>query len=125
MSLSSAINSAVSALNAQSSALAMVSNNLANTSTVGYKTTSASFSSVLAGSMAAGSGAAGGVTVASVANISGQGLLEDSSVSTNMAISGSGFFAVSASTDDNTASYTRNGEFSVDSAAAIASTPDG
>jgi flagellar hook protein FlgE len=115
MSLSSAINSAVSALNAQSSALAMVSNNLANTSTVGYKTTSASFSSVLAGSMASGSGAAGGVTVSGIANVSGQGLLTTSSVTTNMAISGSGFFAVSASTDDNTALYTRNGEFSVDS----------
>ncbi|RYH13871.1 MAG: flagellar hook protein FlgE, partial [Alphaproteobacteria bacterium] len=48
MSLSSAVNSAVSALNAQSAALALVSNNLANTSTVGYKTTSASFSAMLA-----------------------------------------------------------------------------
>ena len=41
MSLSGALSSAISALNAQSSALAMLSDNISNASTVGYKTTSA------------------------------------------------------------------------------------
>lgn len=113
MSLSSAINAAVSALNSQSSALAMVSNNLANSSTNGYKTTSASFSSLVSAANAS-AGAAGGVSVTGVANVSSQGLLTDSEVSTNIAIEGSGFFVVSDGTDDGGVYYTRNGEFSVD-----------
>ena len=43
MSLSGALNSSVSALKAQSTAIATVSDNLANSSTYGYKTTVASF----------------------------------------------------------------------------------
>lgn len=113
MSLSSAVNSAVTALNAQSSALAMVSNNLANSSTTGYKTTTASFASLVAGSGAATS-AAGGVLATGVSNISGQGLLTTSSVTTNVAIDGNGFFAVSDGVDSSDLYYTRNGEFSVD-----------
>ena len=113
MSLSSAVNSAVSALNAQSSALAMISNNLANTSTTGYKTTSASFSTMLAGTSGQSSAVSGGVLANAVSNVSGQGLLTSSTVSTNMAISGNGFFVVSASLDDAGSFYTRNGEFSI------------
>ena len=115
MSLSGAINSAVSALSAQSTALALVSNNLANTSTTGYKTTSASFSSLLAGVGDAAS-ASGGVLATASANVSEQGLLTSSTVSTNMAISGNGFFTVASSLDDaGGLLYTRNGEFTVDS----------
>jgi flagellar hook protein FlgE len=114
MSLSSAVNSAVSALNAQSTALAIVSNNLANTSTIGYKTSSASFSALVAGASSASSSAGGGVLATSVADISGQGLLTASSTSTNMAISGNGFFTVSASLDGSSPVYTRNGEFTTD-----------
>jgi len=113
MSLSSAVNAAVTALNAQSSALAMVSNNLANASTTGYKTTTASFASLVAGSSAATS-AAGGVLATGVSNITGQGLLTSSSVSTNVAIDGNGFFAVTDGVDSTDMYYTRNGEFSVD-----------
>lgn len=115
MSLSGAINSAISALNAQSTALALVSNNLANTSTTGYKTTSASFTSLLAGIGDASSAASGGVLANAVSNISQQGLLTTSTVSTNMAISGNGFFTVASSLSDGGVYYTRNGEFSVDS----------
>lgn len=115
MSLSAAVNAAVSALNAQSTALALVSNNLANTSTVGYKTTSASFSSLLAGTSGKSSAASGGVIANAVSNISAQGLLTTSQVSTNMAISGNGFFVVSTGVDDGSTLYTRNGEFDVDS----------
>ena len=114
MSLSSAVNSAVSALNAQSAALALVSNNLANTSTVGYKTTSASFSAMLAGSSGAKSAVSGGVLETAVADVSAQGLLTASSTSTNMAISGNGFFTVASSLDGTDVAYTRNGEFSTD-----------
>lgn len=114
MSLSSAINAAVSALSAQSLALSVVANNLANTSTTGYKASDTSFSTLLAGASGSSSSAAGGVLASSVTNVSAQGLLTSSSVSTNMAIDGAGFFVVASDVDGSGVGYTRNGEFSVD-----------
>lgn len=114
MSLSGAINSAVSALSAQSAALATVSNNLANVSTTGYKANNTLFSSLLTGSGDTAS-ASGGVIAKAVSNVSGQGLLSASETSTNMAISGNGFFTVAESVDGTGVAYTRNGEFTVDS----------
>lgn len=114
MSLSGALNSAVTALSAQSSALAMISDNIANASTYGYKTVSASFESLLTGTSSS-SYSSGGVTVGSVSNISMQGLLTASTTSTNMAIDGSGFFVVTTGSGSQNTYYTRNGEFSVDS----------
>jgi flagellar hook protein FlgE len=75
MSLSGALSSAISALNAQSSALAMISDNIANSSTVGYKTNSASFESLVTGSSSASAYSSGGVTTLSKSNITTQGLL--------------------------------------------------
>jgi len=114
MSLTGALSSAVSALSAQSQAIAMVSDNLANSSTYGYKTTSASFSS-LVNSSTSSSYSSGGVISSSRSNIAEQGLLVSSSTSTNLAISGSGFFVVSTSTSGTDVGYTRNGEFTTDS----------
>lgn len=114
MSLTGALSSAVSALSAQSQAIAMVSDNLANSSTYGYKTTSASFSSLI-NSSTSSSYSSGGVLASSRSNIAEQGLLVSSSTSTNLAISGSGFFVVSASTSGTDIGYTRNGEFTTDS----------
>ena len=115
MSISGALNSAVSALNSQSSALAMIATNLANSSTVGYKTVSASFSTLLSGDGSkSASGSSGGVKVASLTNVGAQGLPMTSSVSTNMAISGSGFFVVASGPEANDLKYTRNGEFAPD-----------
>jgi flagellar hook protein FlgE len=114
MSLTGALSSAVSALSAQSQSIAMVSDNLANSSTYGYKTTTASFEELVTGSSSAGY-SSGGVMANSVANISQQGLLVSSSTSTNLAISGSGFFTVSTSAAGKDLYYTRNGEFAADS----------
>lgn len=112
MSLSSAISAAVSALNVQSSALATVANNLANSSTVGYKAAESLFSSLLTSSV--GSATTGGVTVATQNNVSMQGLLATSTVDTYMAIDGNGMFVVAADPDSNELSYTRNGQFTID-----------
>ena len=114
MSLSGAINSAVSALTAQSAALASVSNNLANSSTVGYKASNSSFASLVAGDSRTQT-ASGGVVVNAQSNVGLQGLLTDSTVATNMAISGDGLFAVATTADSDEMLYTRNGEFSTDS----------
>jgi flagellar hook protein FlgE len=114
MSLTGALSSAISALSAQSQSIAMVSDNLANSSTTGYKTTSASFSDLVTNASTS-SYSSGGVLVSGRSNINEQGLLTATGTSTNLAISGSGFFAVSTSTDGQDVYYTRDGSFQTDS----------
>ncbi|WP_417711081.1 flagellar hook protein FlgE [Roseibium aggregatum] len=114
MSISGALNAAISALFAQSQALSNISDNLANSSTTAYKTTSTSFSSLVASS-GGGSGSSGGVTSTSRSNITEQGLLVSSSSSTDLAIDGDGFFVVSDQSSGGSSYYTRNGEFEIDS----------
>ncbi|ALK08085.1 flagellar hook protein FlgE [Blastochloris viridis] len=112
MSLSGALNSSVSALKAQSTAIATVSDNLANSSTYGYKTTVASFESLVTGSSSS-SYSSGGVLSNTRSNISAQGQLASTSSDTDLAIQGNGFFVVSPENSTNRY-YTRNGEFSTD-----------
>ena len=116
MSLTGALSSAISALSAQSQSLSMISDNIANTSTTGYKTTSAMFDDLVTASSNTTSYASGGVTVSGRANITQQGLLAATSNATDVAIQGSGFFVVSSATSGGTTSYTRNGAFSTDNA---------
>ena len=113
MSLTGAMNSAVSAMQAQSSALSIISNNLANVSTTGYKASTTSFSSLLTSSSTTSS--SGGVKATKSQNILDRGTLVSSSVSTNIAIDGDGFFAVTSG-DGTEIDYTRNGQFTVDDA---------
>lgn len=116
MSLTGALSSAISALSAQSQSLSMISDNIANTSTTGYKTTSAMFDDLVTASSNATSYASGGVTVSGRANITQQGLLAATSNTTDVAIQGSGFFVVTSATSGGTVSYTRNGAFTTDNA---------
>lgn len=116
MSLTGALSSAISALSAQSQSLSMISDNIANTSTTGYKTTSAMFDDLVTASSNATSYASGGVTVSGRANITQQGLLAATSNATDVAIQGSGFFVVTSATSGGTVSYTRNGAFTTDNA---------
>ncbi|WP_445682451.1 flagellar hook protein FlgE [Radicibacter daui] len=114
MSLSGAMNSAVSALNAQSYALSLISSNLANSSTVGYKTVDASFSDIVTQQSSLGTKyASGAVRATSVQNISTQGLLSSSTSATSLAISGDGFFPITDGVDGEQTYYTRDGEFTV------------
>lgn len=115
MSLLGALSSAVSALNAQSQAISMISDNLANVSTNGYKTTSASFASLVTASTSTTAYSSGGVTTYSRSNITAQGLLTTTSNATDIAISGNGFFPVQSGEDSSAVYYTRNGAFTVDS----------
>lgn len=116
MSLGSAINTAVSALNAQSQAISMISDNISNSSTVGYKATTASFSSLVTQNYNSSAYASGGVSVTDNRNIGLQGLIQSSTVATNLALDGGGFFVVAQIGKNGQAdfAYTRNGEFSAD-----------
>ncbi len=117
MSLYGAMFSGVSALNAQSQALGMISDNISNVNTVGYKTTKASFATLVTRSTA-NFHAPGGVRSSPISAVDRQGLLQASANSTDIAISGSGFFVVtdtSTPTASDTRLYTRAGQFSTDS----------
>ncbi|VIO76429.1 Flagellar hook protein FlgE [Bradyrhizobium ivorense] len=115
MSLTGALSSAISALNAQSQSLSMISDNIANADTTGYKTTSAMFNDLVTASSAQ-SYTSGGVTVAGRANITQQGLLSATTNATDVAIQGSGFFTVTDATAGGATYYTRNGAFTTDNA---------
>jgi flagellar hook protein FlgE len=115
MSLSGALSSAITALSAQSQALAIISDNIANSQTTGYKTNSALFESLVTSSSSASSYSSGGVTSSARSNISTQGLLTTTTNSTDIAIQGNGFFPVTSSLTGGSTLYTRNGTFSIDS----------
>lgn len=115
MSLSASLSSAVSGLTAQSAALSAISENIANSSTTGYKTKETSFEALVSASMSS-SAAAGGVTTSLSRAMSVQGTISTTAVTTNLAINGSGYFIVADSTTGMTSdlAYTRNGSFSTD-----------
>jgi flagellar hook protein FlgE len=115
MSLSGALSSAISGLAAQSTALSMISDNISNADTTGYKTTSSMFDDLVTASSSATAYSSGGVTVSARANITQQGLLSATTTATNVAIQGSGFFTVTDSLSNGTTYYTRNGAFTTDS----------
>ncbi len=116
MSVFGALFTAVSGLSAQSQAMGMISNNIANISTVGYKRTDASFSSLVTNQSQSTEYSSGAVNVTQNNRIDLQGILQQSSSATDLAISGNGFFVVKSSTTDPNAEtlFTRAGSFSED-----------
>jgi len=116
MSLYGALLTGVSGLDANSRALSITSSNISNVNTVGYKTSRADFSTFLATSGAMGDISPASVQVNASQRLTEQGLLTSTASSTDLAISGSGFFIVT----DNAANpasmlYTRAGSFTPDS----------
>ncbi len=116
MSLYAALTSAVSALQAQSTAMAAVSQNIANASTTAYKTTNVSFQSLVTGNTENTTNAAGSVVTSVNQSMQLQGQISTSDVATNIALDGGGFFIVSDKLDNTPAgfTYSRNGEYSTD-----------
>jgi len=118
MSINSALLAGTSGLAANSSAMAAISDNIANVNSVGYKRTDTLFDSLFqADSSISSSYNAGGVksTTRSMVNLQGQ--LAASGNATDMAISGDGFFVVGSSASPEQSSdflYTRAGSFDVD-----------
>ncbi|QRX83141.1 flagellar hook protein FlgE [Glaciimonas sp. PAMC28666] len=98
----------VSGLNASSSNLDVIGNNIANSGTTGFKTGTAQFADVYAGSQ---SGL--GVQVATVSQNLSQGVVTTNGVGTDVAISGNGFFQLMGPTGQM--SYSRDGAFTQNS----------
>jgi flagellar hook protein FlgE len=107
-----------SGMRANSSALAAISDNIANVNTVGYKRLRNDFTALLTSQNQLTTHNAGGVLARHSAMMSEQGSPQASSVSTHLAISGSGFFVVRGNSDAALASepyyYTRAGQFTPD-----------
>lgn len=118
MSLYGALFTGVSGLAAQSQALGIASNNIANVNTNGYKASQTQFSTLLPSRTEAGSVASGGVKATAQALIQRQGLIQTSESDTDLALNGQGFFAVTDTLDlspnKTDLMYTRSGSFTQD-----------
>lgn len=118
MGLFGALFTGVSALTAQSQNTAIISNNIANINTTGFKRSEASFFSLVTTQGNTSRYSPGTVTANRIQRVSEQGPITQSSSSTDASISGNGFFAVKRDSDDSALTeylYTRNGQFSEDS----------
>lgn len=117
MSIFGAMQSGISALASQSSSMGAISDNIANVNTVGYKSNSVAFSTLVTKQSSSSLYSPGGVQSKPKQSISAQGLLSATSNSTDVAISGSGYFVVNQSANPGEGdlwAYTRAGSFSVD-----------
>lgn len=104
----------LSGLNASSSNLEVIGNNIANSSTYGAKASRAEFSDMYANALnGAGRFSIGiGVNVSTVAQQFSQGAINATDNGMDLAINGNGFFQLSD--EKNPPVYTRNGQFKVD-----------
>ena len=118
MSIYTALRAGVSGLTANSSALAVISDNIANVNTVGYKRSGVDFSALVNAQNSATTYNAGGVLPLTRQQISLQGSLEQSRSTTDLAISGDGFFIVSPNSQQlsngGSVLFTRAGSFTID-----------
>lgn len=118
MSLLGSLNAAVGGLNAQSSALNNISDNVANSQTIGFKKTDTAFVNYLTESDS-NIHSPGAVVARPDYRNSEQGAVTQSSNPTALAVSGNGLFAVQRPAGPNTFSpqqfYTRVGDFAPDS----------
>jgi flagellar hook protein FlgE len=119
MSINSAMLAGVSGLVANSSALAAISDNIANVNTTAYKRNQVNFANMVTSQAIAGRYSAGGVQGITRQFVSQQGLIQSSASSTDLAISGDGFFVGAEKGANLTAAdprlFTRAGSFHVDS----------
>ncbi len=93
MSLFGMMRTGVSGMNAQATRLATVADNIANSSTTGYKRSKAEFSTLVLPN-AGGSYTSGGVNSTIQTSITKQGVLQYTTSTTDLAIDGEGFFIV-------------------------------
>ncbi|HZZ27049.1 MAG TPA: flagellar hook-basal body complex protein [Pirellulales bacterium] len=125
MSLASALSTALTGLNSAETTISVVGNNLANSSTDGFKASTALFATQFLQTENLGSGPQGlsggtdptqiglGTQVASITPDFSQGTIQLSSSPSDLAIQGNGFFIAQAATGEQL--YTRDGAFQTNS----------
>ncbi|AAK22886.1 flagellar hook protein FlgE [Caulobacter vibrioides] len=118
MSINSAMLAGVSGLIANSSALAAISDNIANVNTVGFKRSTSNFSTLVTSGNKNQTYSAGGVKAQTHQFISQQGLTQSTTSNLDISISGAGFFVTTEKPENLTAtdtrSFTRAGSFQLD-----------
>ena len=129
MGLTSALTTALTGLSAAETQIDVIGNNLANSQTVGFKSSDAVFATQFLQTLSLGGGPTPdnggtnprqvglGVQVAEIAANHNQGTIEISSSSSDLAIQGEGFFIVEGSAGERL--YTRNGIFKLNSSAEL------
>ncbi|TWU45940.1 Flagellar hook protein FlgE [Novipirellula aureliae] len=129
MGLTSALNTALTGLSAAETQIDVIGNNLANSQTVGFKSSEAVFASQFLQTLSLGgapteySGGTNprqvglGVQVTEIAANHEQGTIEISSSASDLAIQGDGFFIVEGAEGERL--YTRNGIFKLNSDAEL------
>ncbi|TWU50906.1 Flagellar hook protein FlgE [Rubripirellula tenax] len=129
MGLTSALTTALTGLAAAEAQIDVIGNNLANSQTVGFKSSDVVFATQFLQTLALGAGPTAnnggtnprqiglGVQVAEIAANHNQGTIEISSSSSDLAIQGDGFFIVEGA--DKERLYTRNGIFKLNSDAEL------
>ncbi|MCB1396938.1 MAG: flagellar hook-basal body complex protein [Rhodobacter sp.] len=95
--LYSSFNAGISGLNANATRLSAISDNIANTGTIGYKRVVASFQSMVMSGSHYGPYIAGGVRSSTIRLVDERGALTASSNATDLAVSGRGFLPVTSS----------------------------
>ncbi|WP_417700166.1 flagellar hook protein FlgE [Pseudophaeobacter sp.] len=98
MTISSALNAGVSGLSANASSLAAISDNIANSSTSGYKRVQTDFQSMVIGT-SGGRYTAGGVSSSNMRLIDQRGPLVGTNNATDLAVSGRGMLPVASLTE--------------------------
>jgi flagellar hook protein FlgE len=104
----------LSGLNSSAKALDVVSNNIANANTIGFKTAEVHFSDVFAASLSGGGAAQGGIgaAVSGIVQQFSQGNLTTTSNPMDVSINGGGFYQMESPAKVETVS--RNGQFHID-----------
>jgi flagellar hook protein FlgE len=117
MGLFSAMTASVSGLGAQGQAISVISDNLANTNTIGYKAGRSLFSQLVTTGSQGTTYNAGGVNTSITIDQKAQGSFISSSSRTDLAISGNGYFRVADAKTNGTSTnffFTRAGSFTED-----------
>lgn len=120
MSLFKTLNIGMSGMNANGAAMSIVSDNIANVNTTGFKAARARFQDLMASTTL---GLGDGVSLGGGQQQFSQGSLEMTGNSLDLAVGGGGFMMVRGAADGNAETFlTRDGAFSVDNEGFISTT---
>ncbi len=114
MSITNSLYIGMSGLDAHGDAISIVGDNIANASTIGYKSSTAEFSDMLGGELGS-QRLGGGVKLGGSETNFTQGAIQQTGNPLDLAIQGGGFFAVKGTQNGQTGQfYTRDGQFQID-----------
>ena len=120
MSVTGGLFAGVAGIAAQANAFGVISDNIANAQTVGYKETRSRFQTLVTRSPTSTGYTPGGVQIRPLTDPNQQGLLQPTTSSTDIAVDGNGFFVV-----NDVANPTSNDQFLLTRAGAFNTDEDG